>query len=168
MSNSNPNITTRFQPGNGHGGRQQGARQRLSAKFLQALADDFEEHGETVMQTVRKEDPSGYLALVAKLQPREVEAKLQIEQKLPGNLTGEEYAQLRRVVELVDRLAPAADAMDVFETIEAALRQAYEPGAPATSPAAPRAITHQPGIPLPMAIGHAPVNATLPPPPYSR
>jgi hypothetical protein len=165
---ANPNPVTRFQPGNQHGGRTKGARARLSDKFFTALSADFDERADTVIAAVRENDPSTYLNIVARLMPKELEARLQIEQRLPGNLTGEEYAQLRRVVELVDRLAPAADAMDVFETIEAALRQAYDPDAPAGSPATPRAIAHQPGIPLPMAIEHAPVTVALPPPPYLR
>jgi len=152
---ANPNPTPRFKPGNQHGGRTKGARARLSDKFFTALSEDFDERADAVIAAVRENDPSTYLQIVARLMPKELEARLQIEQKLPGNLTGEEYAQLRRVVELVDRLAPAADAMDVFQTIERALIAAY---------AEPEqlAIEHKPALPLP--IEHAPV--TLPPPPY--
>ena len=157
MANSNPNPATRFAPGNGYGGRQAGARARLSAKFQQALADDFDEHGDGVIQLVRANDPSTYLSLVAKLQPREVEAKLQVEQKIPGNLTADEYAQLRGVLELLERLAPAVATGEVLATVEAALIAAY------VEPAAPLAIEHKPALPMEPVL--EPV-AIAPPPPY--
>jgi hypothetical protein len=152
MPNPNPNLATRFQPGNRLGGRPTGARQRLAEKFLENLAADFAEHGETVMQTVRRDDPTAYFTTVAKLLPREVEAKLQIESKLPGNLDPQSYATLRRVVELIERYAPAgAEPGGVFEAVEAALIRAFE--APE-----PMAITHAPVIEMPPIV--------LPPPPY--
>jgi hypothetical protein len=80
---------------------------------------------------------------------------LQIEQKLPGNLDQQSYATLRRVVELVDRFAPATDPEEVFSTVEAALIRTY--AAPE-----PLAIEHAPA--MPMAID-API-AAFPPPPY--
>jgi hypothetical protein len=157
---ANPNPATRFAPGNQHGGRMKGARARLSDKFFAALSADFDERADAVIAAVRENDPSTYLNIVARLMPKELEARLQIEQRLPGNLTGEEYAQLRRVVELVDRLAPAADAMEVFETLERALMAAYAPSAEPEQPA----ITHQPALPLPIAIDAKAVM--MPPPPY--
>jgi hypothetical protein len=77
---------------------------------------------------------------------------------LPGNLDAGSYATLRRVVELVDRFAPATDPEEVFSTVEAALIRTY------AAPPEPLAITHQPGIPLPMAMDNA--SVIMPPPPY--
>ena len=154
------NLTTRFQPGNklgGHGGRPKGARSRLGEKFLENLAADFDEHGETVMQTVRKEDPTAYFTTVAKLLPREVEAKLTVERTLPGNLTADAWSKLHNVVDLIERLAPAVDPADVWATVERALIAAYaEP--------APRAIEHQATLAMaPAAIAEP---APIAPPPF--
>jgi hypothetical protein len=148
---ANPNPTPRFQPGNQHGGRTKGARARLSDKCFTALQADFEQHADAVFASVRENDPSTYANLVARLMPKELEARLQVEQRLPGNLDADSYGTLRRVVELVDRLAPAADPQSVFETVERALIAAY------VAPEPPQ-ITHQPALPAPMVLA---------PPPYS-
>jgi hypothetical protein len=153
---ANPNPTPRFQAGNQHGGRTKGARARLSDKFFTALSADFDARADAVIAAVRDNDPSTYLNIVARLMPKELEARLQIEQKLPGSLDAESYATLRRVVELIDRFAPATDPEEVFSTVEAALIRAY--AAPE-----PLAIEHKPGIPLPMANTEAVI---IPPPPY--
>jgi hypothetical protein len=158
---ANPNPTPRFQAGNQHGGRTKGARARLSDKFFTALSADFDERADVVIAAVRENDPSTYLNIVARLMPKELEARLQIEQKLPGNLDPQSYGTLRRVVELVERYAPAgAEPGEVFETVEAALIRAFE--APQ-----PLAIEHKPVLTM-EAIEHAPVTVALPPPPYSR
>ena len=75
MSNSNPSPQSRFQPGvNNHGcTKQKGARDRLSAAFLSALADDFDAHGPAVIRDVRANDAGTYLRIVASLLPKEVE-----------------------------------------------------------------------------------------------
>ena len=61
MANPNPSPATRFTPGNPGSGRakQKGARDRLSVAFLTAFAQDFEQHGESVIQKVRESDPTG-------------------------------------------------------------------------------------------------------------
>jgi hypothetical protein len=55
----------RFLPGNGGGGRPRGSRNRLQSSFLNALARDFEEHGEAALKCCRLEDPSRYIAIIA-------------------------------------------------------------------------------------------------------
>jgi hypothetical protein len=156
---ANPNPVTRFQAGNQHGGRTKGARARLSDKFFTALSADFDERAEVVIAAVRENDPSTYLNIVARLMPKELEARLQIEQRLPGNLDAESYGTLRRVVELIERYAPAgAEPGEVFETVEAALIRAFE--APK-----PLQIEHRPALAMD-AIEHVPVTVSLPPPPY--
>jgi hypothetical protein len=164
MTNKNPSPATRFAPGNRLGGRPKGARERLGAKFLQALADDFDEHGEFVMQTVRKEDPTAYFTTVAKLLPREVEAKLQIEQRLPGNLDPQSWSTLRRVIDMIEHLAPAGvDPGEVFATVEEALHQAYAEPAPLAIEA-PTA-TASPSRPIQLDLVDA-VSALPPKPPF--
>ena len=52
-------------------GRPQGARSKLSEKFILALHDDFAAHGPSVIEKVRKNLPGVYLKVVASLLPRE-------------------------------------------------------------------------------------------------
>lgn len=47
-------------------------RKTFQANFLEALAKDFEEHGEGVIRIVRIETPQVYLKIVASLMPREL------------------------------------------------------------------------------------------------
>lgn len=49
------------------------ARVRLNARFLTALADDFEEHGKRAIERMRIHDPSGYIKTVAFLMPKQFE-----------------------------------------------------------------------------------------------
>jgi len=62
-----------FKPGNP--GRPKGARNRLGEAFVQALANDFDQHGVKAIETVRKERPHEYLKVVASLLPKQVEIK---------------------------------------------------------------------------------------------
>jgi len=72
--NPNPNPATRFQPGNNAnpGGKPVNARNRITAKFLDVLAKDFETHGEAAIIATRTEDPVAYVKVVAALLPKEV------------------------------------------------------------------------------------------------
>src|SRR5215471_10901662 len=65
---------TRFKPGQSGNpaGRPKGARSRLGESFIEALASDFEQHGEEVVEKVRIRDPVQYLKVVANILPREV------------------------------------------------------------------------------------------------
>ncbi len=57
-------------------GRAPGSRNRLSEAFITALCADFEENGAEAIAEMRLTDPSGYVKVVAALQPKEVEAEL--------------------------------------------------------------------------------------------
>jgi hypothetical protein len=43
------------------GGRAKGARNKISAAFLEALAADFEQHGEAAIKLMRLEKPAEYV-----------------------------------------------------------------------------------------------------------
>jgi len=68
---------TRFKPGQSGNpkGRPKGARSRLGERFIQALAEDFEEHGINAVQTVRLRDPTAYIKVISGILPREVLVK---------------------------------------------------------------------------------------------
>ena len=55
------------------GGRARGARNKISASFLEALAADFEQHGEAAIRLMRLEKPSEYVKVVASILPKEFE-----------------------------------------------------------------------------------------------
>jgi hypothetical protein len=59
--------------------KSRGARSRLSAAFVDALAADWAEHGDAVLAKVRTENPATYAKLVAELVPKQVEAAPQSE-----------------------------------------------------------------------------------------
>lgn len=66
-------TTGRFLPGNsGFGGRPKGARNKLGEAFIDALHDDFNDHGIAAIQTVRSEKPDQYLKVIASLLPKEM------------------------------------------------------------------------------------------------
>jgi hypothetical protein len=54
-------------------GRPKGSRNKLSEEFLRAFAQDFEQHGATVIETVRQERPQDYLRVAASLMPKQME-----------------------------------------------------------------------------------------------
>jgi len=55
------------------GGRAKGARNKLSAAFLEAFAADFEEHGADVIRIMRVESPTEYVKAAVHLMPKEFE-----------------------------------------------------------------------------------------------
>jgi len=75
MSNPNPNPATRFKPGEKPpgNGRPKASKDRITRAFLEALADDFQEHGRAVVATVRETDPSTYMRVFAGFVPKEIE-----------------------------------------------------------------------------------------------
>ena len=54
-------------------GRRSGSRNRLSDAFLVALADDFLQHGEVVIQKVRETRPHDYLRLIVAVLPKQLD-----------------------------------------------------------------------------------------------
>lgn len=76
-SGKHPNqVATQFKPGQSGnpGGAVKGYRKHLNAKFLEALAKDFDEYGEDAIIRARAEDPVGYMKVVAGLLPKQIEA----------------------------------------------------------------------------------------------
>jgi hypothetical protein len=67
---------TQFKPGDPRtktGGRRKGSRDRICTALLEAIAKDFEQHGEEAVKIARVERPVEYLRVVASLLPKEFE-----------------------------------------------------------------------------------------------
>jgi Family of unknown function (DUF5681) len=77
-------------------GRPRGARNKLSEEIITAFSADFVEHGAEVIARVRVEHPEQYLAIVARLVPREFQVRE--ENRAPEQLTEEELEELIAVV----------------------------------------------------------------------
>lgn len=75
MTKERGDLATRFggPRANRHndGGKPQNARNRVTKKFLEVLADDFELHGKQAIENARTVDPMGYVRTVATLLPKE-------------------------------------------------------------------------------------------------
>lgn len=65
-----PPVEHQFKPGNP--GRPKGARNKLGEAFIEALHDDFQQHGVAAIQIVRAEKPDQYLKVIASLLPKDV------------------------------------------------------------------------------------------------
>lgn len=69
-------------------GRPKGARNKLGEAFVQALHDDFEQHGASVIETVRVEKPDQYLKVIASILPKE----LNVNTNALGDMSDDELA----------------------------------------------------------------------------
>jgi hypothetical protein len=52
-------------------GRPKGSRHKLSAAFIQALHDSFEEHGDAAIMAVIQDSPAEYLRIIASIVPKQ-------------------------------------------------------------------------------------------------
>ena len=91
-------VATRFQPGNKLGGRTKGARSKLGEAFVEALHDDFQEHGVAAIETMRASDPGAYVRVIASLLPKEV--KIETSSDLTDEQLDERIQQLASVLEI--------------------------------------------------------------------
>jgi hypothetical protein len=80
MSNEAPETTgseqkaNLFQPGQSGNpkGRPKGSRNKLGEAFLEAMHNDFEQHGVSVIERVRCEKPDQYLKVIASILPKDL------------------------------------------------------------------------------------------------
>jgi hypothetical protein len=68
--------TGRFLTGNIGGGRPKGARSKLGEAFIDALHEDFNEHGQAAIVQVRTEKPDQYLKVIASILPRDLNVNI--------------------------------------------------------------------------------------------
>jgi hypothetical protein len=88
--NGNPASLTapRFKPSESGnpGGKPVGARNRLTAAFLNALAADFDENGKKAIEDCRINKPEAYIKAIAALCPKEVELKRPLQEMEDGEI----------------------------------------------------------------------------------
>ena len=88
------------------------------------LADVWEAHGKSVLERLAVTEPGKLAQIAYGLLPRDV--FISVEQRAPGNLEPDEWATLRRVLDIIQASVPeGAEPTQVFETIENALRSEY-------------------------------------------
>lgn len=87
----------RFLTGNSGGGRRKGSRNKLTERFLDAIADDFARHGVEAIAEVRTTDPAIYLKIVGAIVPKEL--ILQREQSPAINWDEVTYEELAKFIE---------------------------------------------------------------------
>lgn len=76
MANRNPSPLTRFQAGNNGGAhRKKGARDRITSKFLEELAEVWDLNGRPAIEAMLMFDTTKFVQMVADLVPKEVEIK---------------------------------------------------------------------------------------------
>jgi hypothetical protein len=56
----------------GNPGRPKGARNKLGEAFLEAMLEDFTQHGTAAIEVVRAEKPDQYLKVIASILPKEM------------------------------------------------------------------------------------------------
>jgi hypothetical protein len=112
----------RFVPGNSGGGRTKGARHKLGEAFLEAMLENWAEHGAETIETVRTERPQDYLKVVASILPKELNVKVsELDELTDDQLRG----QLARVVAQL-----AAAGIDLVEGAGASGTTQQAPGVP--------------------------------------
>jgi len=124
-------------------------RQKIAESLIADLAATWEEHGAGVLKRLALEDPSKFATIAFGLLPRDVFVK--VEQAAPGNLTPEEWLQLRGVLDAIEaaRLGDVPPS-EIFAGIESYLRCEF--AKPVTM------IEHKQSVPMDAI--------TLPAPPY--
>jgi len=116
---------TQWKPGQSGNlnGRPVGTRQAFSAGFLRDLAEVWSEEGRETMVKTARTNPAVFFATCARLIPNDVSVTIQ--QQLPGNLSAEDWAMIREIVEAVKQAIPDAASAPpgaVLEHVLGALR----------------------------------------------
>lgn len=78
-------------------GRPKGSRNKLGEAFIEALHNDFQDHGAAVIAKVRDEKPDQYLKVIASLLPKEV--KIVDERELSNDELLERIRQLDTIIQ---------------------------------------------------------------------
>jgi hypothetical protein len=71
-------ATGRFLTGNNGGGRKPGSRNKLGQEFVEALSDEFEEHGRDAISRLRASDPATFLKIIGNVLPKQLETSVTV------------------------------------------------------------------------------------------
>jgi hypothetical protein len=102
-------------------------KQRLPNALIEDLAAEWLEHGPACLRTMRSRDVTKFVQLAYSTLPRDVLVTVE-NRSLPGGLEPDDWALMRRVLDLIKATVPAdsnAGPAEVFEVIESALRAHY-------------------------------------------
>lgn len=83
-------------------GRPRGSRAKLGEAFVADLMEDWEDHGKTVIEAVRKDRPQDYLKVVASILPKDVNVNVRPLEEMTDDQLRSEIARAAR------ELGPAA------------------------------------------------------------
>jgi hypothetical protein len=140
-------------------GRPPGSRQKIADRALALVNDLIHTDAATAsLNELMATDPGKFWTIVAGLLPKELEAKIRVQVAAPGNFDPEEWAIVRRILEIVRATAPGAPTDDVCDVIESALRGEFA----RTIEHEPRLIEHAPALVIDQVAEPEPIAATLP------
>jgi len=74
--------TGRFLTGNNGGGRPKGSRNRLGEAFLQDAYEQWKKSGAAALEAMVKDDPGGFVKVIANLMPREIDSVIDLNSDL--------------------------------------------------------------------------------------
>jgi hypothetical protein len=136
-------------------GRPLGSRQKIAEALLADLADVWKRRGAEMLERLADDEPSKLTQIAFGLLPRDVFVQVKHEPP-PGNLTVDEFQQLRSVLDAVANAGlGGVPASEIFSGIESYLRSEY--AKPVTL------IEHQPDA-IPSMVGNSDQAGAVPPP----
>jgi hypothetical protein len=97
-------------------GRPVGSRSAFSAGFTRDLAEVWAEKGKASMLYTAEKQPAVFFATCARLLPNDV--RVTVEQSLPGNLSMEDWATMREIVDAVRQAIPDAAQRPAGEVLQ--------------------------------------------------
>jgi len=103
-------------------GRPVGSRSAFSAGFTRDLAEVGPTRAGPQCSTLAEKQPAVFFATCARLLPNDV--RVTVEQSLPGNLSAQDWALMREIVEAVKIALPDASSKPPGEVLEF-VRQAH-------------------------------------------
>jgi hypothetical protein len=118
-------------------GRPMASRQRLGEKIIGNIAALWESEGEAVLRRLIADDPATFAKLAFQILPKE--SLVNVQQSTPGGLEPEQWARLREILAMVERIAPPGTSPDaVLTALENGLRsELATPVPPITLPPPP-------------------------------